>query len=534
MERQAQKDLFRRMAQPSFYPHAPTAVEVVDTHISRVFLTGKFAYKIKRSLALPFLDFRRLEDRRRYCEAEVALNRRLAPETYLGVVSIYQGAGGATLAPEGPVVEYAVQMRQLAPEASLAHLLGRGGVDDDTIKRLAQHLTRFHAQAQGGDAVTARGAWDVIGAHCRDNFRDAAGADQPLSKDPRFQAVAAVSEAFWSRHKARFQRRETQGHIREGHGDLRCEHVYLRPRLQIIDCIEFDANLRCGDVAADLGFLLMDMDRNGATGLASALLAAYAALAEDPDIYALIDFYKCYRAMVRVKVNCLQLAAGGLGMHAKMRLKRDTESLLACAYGYARRLNRPVLFVTCGLPASGKSTLARALAAVFDLPVERSDDVRKALFNIPREKSRVSAYQKGIYSPAATARTYARLLQQAHRHLRHGGSVILDATYGRRDNRKDLLELARQTRSGLVVIHCTVPQRVLKERLSRRRPDGQVSDARLTHLEAFKRAFEPLDDLPPDIVVPVATDRPVQKNLLTILAHAYTCPWRHTVISGEA
>jgi aminoglycoside phosphotransferase family enzyme/predicted kinase len=539
MERPVQTDLFHCMAQPSFYPDAPATVSVVDTHISRVFLTGKYAYKVKKALALPFLDFRKLEDRRRCCEAEVALNRRLAADTYIDVIPIYLDAGGATLTPRGAAVEYAVQMRQLAPEASLSHLLRHGQVDLADMERLAAHLASFHAEAENDASVTTRGAWEIIGEHCRDNFRDAAGTDaagtrQPLSKDARFRAVAAVSEAFWQRHAKRFRRREARGRIREGHGDLRCEHVYLRPRLQIIDCIDFSPDLRCGDVAADLGFLLMDIDRHGAANLADHLLKTYAALAQDPDIYAVIDFYKCYRAMVRVKVNCLQLAAGKLGMHAAHRLERTTEELLERAYAYARRLNRPLLFVTCGLPASGKSTLARALADVFDIPVYRSDVVRKELFGLPPSESRVSAYEAGLYRPAVTTRTYARLLQEAYGRLRRGGSLILDAAYTDRRRRRGLLGLARQTHCGLVVIHCQCPRRILKERLDQRRPGAQVSDARSSHLDTLEAAFEPLDELPAEIVVPVVTDVPVAENLLTILAHTHTNPWRQRVIGSEA
>ncbi|MEJ2640780.1 MAG: AAA family ATPase [Desulfosarcinaceae bacterium] len=529
----AQTDLFRHMAQPAFYPHPAAAVTVIDTHISRVFLTGKYVYKVKKALALPFLDFRDLEDRRRYCEAEVSLNRRLSAETYLGVTPIHRDAERITLTPKGPVVEYAVLMRQLAPETSLSHRLRHGQVGLDDMERLAQHLAAFHAAARRDERITARGGWDIIGEHCRDNFRDAADARQPLSGDARFRAVAAVSEAFWQQHENRFRRREARGHICEGHGDLRCEHVYLRPRLQVIDCIDFSFDLRCGDVAADLGFLLMDLDRHGAATLGHHLLRTYAALAQDPEIYAVIDFYKCYRAMVRVKVNCLQLAAGDLGMHAARRLERATEALLTWAYDYARRLNRPLLFVACGLPASGKSTLARALADVFDIPVCRSDVVRKELFGIPPAKSQVSAYEAGLYRPAVTNRIYARLLQEAYRRLKIGGSLILDAAYSDRRRRRGLLELARQTRCGLVVIHCQCPRQVLEARLNRRRSGAQISDARTRHLEPLEAAFEPLDDLPAEIVARVATDAPVADNLLTILAHAHTSPWRQSVLRRE-
>lgn len=534
MERSAQADLFHRMAQPSFYPFAPASVAIADTHISRVFLTGRYAYKVKKALALPFLDFRSLADRRRYCEAEVTLNRRLAADTYLQVIAIHGPAGEATLQPTGPVIEYAVQMRQLAPEASLGHRLHIGGVDRKDMAQLAKHLVSFHTAARRDERVTAMGAWEIVGAHCRDNFRDAAGAVQPLSKNPRFRAVAAVSEAFWQRHEAWFRRREAGGYICEGHGDLRCEHVYLQPSLQIIDCIEFAADLRCGDVAADLGFLLMDMDRHGAGSLAHHLLKTYAAIADDPEIYTLIDFYKCYRAMVRVKVNCLQLATGGLGVHAALRLERTTEGLLHWAYGYAKRLNRPSLFVTCGLPASGKSTLAAAVAGLFSIPVYRSDAVRKELFGIPPRQSQVSAYGEGIYHPTATTRTYARLLQRAHQHLRQGESLVLDAAYASRRQRRCLLELARQTRCGLVVIHCSCSRRVLMERLNQRRPGEQISDARTRHLQSLEMRFDPLDDLPSGIVITVDTEAPPRTNLFNILAHAYTSPWRDTVLSREA
>ncbi len=530
VEKITQTELFRCMRRPSFYPHAPATVASRNTHISQVFLTGTYAYKVKRALALPFLDFSRLEDRRRLCAAEVSLNRRLARETYLGVIPIYWRDDFASLSPPGTVVEYAVQMRELKLADNFSHLLRRGRIDRTDVEGIAGRLAQFHATARRDLGGNGLGNWEMIGRHCRDNFQDAAGAVLPLSEDARFRAVAAVSTTFWRRREPLFRKREKEGRICEGHGDLRCEHVYLGPRPQIIDCIEFDETLRWGDVAGDLGFLLMDMDRHRAAGLANHLLATYAAATDDAGIYAVIDFYKCYRAMVRVKVNCLQLAAGGLGLHAAHRLQDATENLLDWAYAYAKRLNRPLLFVLSGLPASGKSTIAGRLAAVFDIPIYSSDSERKGLFSIPPTENRVSEFGKGIYSPAITRRTYAVLLRKAHRQLRQGGSLILDATYAGRRQRKGLLELARLTRCGLVVIHCHSPRRLLRERLEHRSHGVQRSDARLGHLDALSASFEPLEDLPHQIVLSVNTRQPLRETLLAILSHAYTRPWRQTLL----
>ena len=516
-------EVCQAMAVPSFYPHPVRTVVRRDTHISVVFLTGDWVYKLKKPVDFAFLDFRSLAARQYFCLQEVRLNQRFSHDIYLGVVAICRDSSGRfSLNGPGCVVEYAVKMRQLADSWCLKERLKQGLATRSEIKRLGRFLAAFHQAAVRSAEIDHFGHPEVIGYNVEENFRQVKAFEAELLDAEKLALVRAVSGSFMEHRQKLFERRVAAGRIRDGHGDLRSDHVYFHNGIQVIDCIEFNDRFRYGDVSSDLAFLIMDLDHRRRSGLGRALLAAYADAAADPDVYMLLDFYATYRAMVMVKVHCLRYAGLGSDDGAlRSALRRQARRYLEQAYRYAVQFSRPTLWVFCGLPASGKSTLARELSRVFGLALFKSDALRKETFGKGVQDGTVGGFGEGIYRPEITALVYGRLLALAQEELKHGRSVILDATYAQRKWRLATLQLADDIDADVIVVECRCPEQTLRQRLAARERQPGLSDARLRHLPEFLRGFEVLNEIRRDRHIRANTDARLPTAFARLLATAY-------------
>lgn len=506
------------LGDPAFYPHPVSRVERRDTHISAVFLTGGVAYKVKKPVAPGFLDFRRLEDRRRACAQELLLNRRLSRGVYREVVPIHLSPGGAvSLEACGPVVEYAVLMRQLPDAANLKNLLAAEAVGPEQMRLVGRRLAGFYEASGRSPAIDAFGSLETIRCNMEENFSQLAPWAGRILDPLRWEFLCEANRAFLAHHAAAFARRVADGRIRDGHGDLRSDHVYFDDGLQIIDCIEFNDRFRYGDAAADIAFLVMDLAAlgHGASGLA--LLEAYAAAADDPGSFAVIDFYVVYRAVVRIKVACLRLDSAVKGAEREA-LMSEIGRHMDLAYRHTLMFGRPTLWVCCGVPASGKSHLAGRLGEVLGMRVFASDIVRKET----APDAGISPYGRGAYAPGRRGLVYGRLLGLAQEELRSGRSAVLDATYGLRRWRDGVRRLAADMDANLVFAVCACSRETLVRRLARREqgPAGP-SDARITHLDPLLAEFEGTCELPEEQVVHVDTDGPRDANLVRVLTEGW-------------
>ena len=263
MDKCRQESLFQAMACPDFYPHPVRQVTQAETHISKVFLTGDYAYKIKRPVYLEFLDFTTLEKRKHCCQQEVNLNKRLSKDIYLDVVPITKTNKRYYLAGPGEVVEYAVKMRQLPEEFSMLQLVRRGKLDGDCVDELAQMLVKFYQHSSTGANINSLGAWSTIWTNTEENFSQTEQFAGNLIDDHMFPIIRAATRSFLIRRKALFDRRVEREKIRDCHGDLRTGHIYFCDGIQIIDCIEFNDRFRYADITSDLAFLTMDLDFEG-------------------------------------------------------------------------------------------------------------------------------------------------------------------------------------------------------------------------------------------------------------------------------
>ena len=523
MDRNVHPELFESMADPAFYPHAVREISRRETHISVVYLTGDYVYKIKKSVDLGFVDFTTLDKRRFFCEEEVRLNRRLTDDIYLNVIALSCADGIYRMSGPPPAVEYAVQMRQLPASRTMQRLLKDHALGPAELKRLAEKLARFHRKAP---VLTDRPVWSYVKDACEENFRQVAPFEKVLPDAHRLSYICQATRETLDRSQGLFERRTAAGRIREGHGDLRTEHVYFTEdgRIQILDCIEFNERLRIVDVASDLAFLAMDLDDHQRPQLTRLLLETYVRESGDAGLLGLLDFYQCYRAMVRCKVNCIQLGntASGEGTAPYDRLHANACRYLTLAQTYAARMARPVLWIFCGLPGSGKSTLARELGWMLDIDPLNSDSVRKTIFGgMSPHTSSPGPVDKGIYAPGVSRQVYTRLISTARDNLSRGRSIILDATFGSPAYRLEAREVARACGAAIRFVECIAPDAVHRRRLLQREEDGSVSDARWPHFEVLKSRFEPLGEIDSNHHLRIPTTAKVADCLCGLMIEHY-------------
>jgi hypothetical protein len=502
--------------------------ELIETHISWVFLLAREVFKVKKPVDFGFLDFSNRERRERACQAEVELNSRLAPGIYRGVVPVTRDARGVhAIAGEGEVVDHAVHMARLPREARADLRLGRGELGLAELDRIARCLARFHARSACGGPISEFGRVEVIRGNVEENFVQARTALRRLVGEAREQEVEDRQLAFLNRHQELFARRVEGGHVRDGHGDLRLEHVYLIGSGDpvIIDCIEFNERFRYADVCADLAFLSMDLGAHGRFEYKERLLASYARESWDHDLYALVDFYESYRAYVRAKVSAFSLASSDLSFAAREKLESEARRYLLLALAAERpALEPPRLWAIGGLIASGKSTVAEALGARLAAPVIGSDETRKRLSGVePTTPLHHGAWQDA-YEPDVTERVYADLLARARVVLASGRSVVLDASFRSRSEREAARRLAASTEAAFTFVECRVPDAVARARLAERARGASVSDGRLEIYDAFAARYEAVTELDPGEYVALDTRGSLEESLTALEGVAAAAP----------
>jgi uncharacterized protein len=487
--------LVAALRDPACYPHPVDAVEVLETHISYVLLAGDFAYKLKKAVRLPFLDFSTPELRLRNCREELRLNRRTAPRIYLDVVPIGARAGNPRIGQGGPAIEHAVRMRRFPQDALFSRLAARGRLEDGHVDALADALADFHGSIAGAAVPEGIGTAEAIARPARENFAEILSLRPALGAGR--EALAALGRWTESESAALapvFEARRRDGFVRECHGDLHLGNVVsIEGAAVLFDAIEFDERLRWTDVMADAAFPFMDLSR-GMERLAWRFLDRYLQRTGDYRGLAVLRFYAVYRAVVRAKIAAVR--ASQLAQHDPRLLDALHES---DAYlRLARRLSTrpaPVLAVMHGVSGSGKSTVAQALLESLGAIRLRSDVERKRLHGLDAGARTGAAVDAGIYSPEAGARTYERLAQLAREALLAGFPVVVDAAFLERSRRDGLRRIAASCGAACEMVTCGAPPDVLHERVSRReRARGDASEAGSAVLERQLAANHALAD----------------------------------------
>ena len=490
--------LVAALADPACYPHPVGRVELIQTHISWVLLTGDYAYKIKKPVNLGFLDFTTLAARRHYCEEELRLNRRLAPELYLEVVPITGTPGKPVIGGTGTTIEYAIKMKEFAQSALFDNAIARGDIKPADIETLARTIADFHARLVPDSARASDPDISVL-TPARENFEqmlqlpDAAGDSAALS------SIRDWTLREYGAHSALFEQRHAEGFVRECHGDLHLGNIALIDGAAMpFDCLEFNPALRWMDVMNEVAFLMMDLAAHGRRDLAFAFVNTYLEAGGDYAGVRLLPFYLVYRAVVRAKINLMRAAQDGMAPEQRDHALAGYRRYLALAALRARDC-RGAVVITHGLSGSGKSTLTRRLAGELGAIRVRSDIERKRLRGLPAPARTSSGVGKGMYTDDDTVLTYERLLAHARIIAGAGLPVIVDATFLRRAQRDAFRGRALELGLPFAIINVTADPAELNARITARAAqNNDASEATLPVLDMQIASREPLtaDEMP--------------------------------------
>jgi aminoglycoside phosphotransferase family enzyme/predicted kinase len=447
------------------------------------------------------------------------------------------GDGRATLVGGGEIIDWAVHMERLDDERRADHLLARAALSSSDIDAIATRIARFHASARYDADISRFGEPRAIRTNVEENFVQTKETIARYVSDDEARAIVRWQTAFLNDNEALFASRIEDGRVRDGHGDLRLEHVYVEGRgaerseptiasgglggeaphaeheITVLDCIEFNERFRFADVCADIAFLSMDLAGHGRVDLAERLLATYARESEDFDLYAVVDFYESYRAFVRAKIASIRAADSSLDAAARARAARDARRYFLLALSADRHsLLAPSVVAVGGIIASGKSTVAARVGASMSAPVIDADRTRKSMLGVAAHEHVEAAAWSGAYHPAFTERVYDEVFRRADVVLSSGRPVVLDASFRSAALRAKARALAEAHGLPFRFIECRVADDVCRARLARRERETGVSDARASLLDEFRARFEPVVELPERERVVVDTSRAFEET----------------------
>jgi len=500
--------LISSLLSPTAYPHAVDEVSLVETHISWVLLAGEYAYKIKKPVDLGFVDFSTLEKRRSYCEKEIELNGRLAPDLYLGVVTITRDTNDR-LRIEGKEepIEYAVKMRRFSQDTLLSHLIEQDELTPRHIDSLARKVAQFHATTDVAAAETDFGAADAIWKPVAENFRHIPVPPDHKSRQTQLDQLRNWSEEEFQRRLPIFAARKAAGMIRQCHGDLHLGNMIVEDgEVELFDCIEFNESLHWIDVISEIAFTVMDLEDRGRPDLAYRFLNGYLERTGDYAGLAVLRYYLVYRATVRAKVAGIRYTQSE-DEETKRDADEELQEYLNLAESYIKT-EPPFILITHGVSGSGKSTVTQQFLETLPAIRLRSDVERKRLF--PDE-----APDEIRYASEATKQTYAALEKGARVAIEAGWTAIADATFLDRSQRDQFRRLASELGAKFLLLDITAPPNVLRDRVKQRAATGSdVSDADLQVLEAQLKAAGSLSPEEKDDCLTIDTTQPLDMEQL--------------------
>lgn len=490
--------LFDHLKDPKFFGPHVTSVQLLQTHISYVALTGTYAYKVKKPVNFGFLDFSTVDKRKFYCEEELRLNKRLCPEMYLDVLPITRKDGALELDGSGPIVEYALKMKEFPQEYIMTNMLKQHHITKDTIDQIISLLIDFYTAQEPSEEITKYGELPAVKQNIDENFEQTKPMINITVPQDTFRFIKDASTRFFERKKDVFGRRMKEGKIFDCHGDLHSGNIVVTDtHIHIFDCIEFNDRFRFCDVASDIGFLAMDLDYLNFPYLSSHLIHRYVEKSADVSIFQVLNFYKSYRAFVRGKVHGFQLNDPHIDQKKKEDIVRSAQKYFDLSRYYAGLFSldllprKPLMVLVSGLSGTGKSTVAGKLAVDYHAMQINTDVVRKEVAGIDQYERHHDQIDTGLYDPKRVDNTYEQVLRKAADVITNGGNVVLDATFQKKKYRQMARHVAVKHHSPVVIVECLCPDDVVKRRLEDRVKKKSVSDGRWEVYLAQKKTFEP-------------------------------------------
>lgn len=500
------RTLLNNLQRPELFPHPVDAFEIIETHISFVLLTGPYAYKFKKPVDFGFVDFHTLERRLHYCEEELRLNRRFAPELYVCVEPIYGDVSHPHFRPGDQVIEYSVKMRQFPAAMRLDLRIDHEQVTVAQIRAFAEALAGFHERAERADSTGQFGTPALIEHFIMQNFVQV----RPCVERSQLDELESWSRDELRRCQPLFLKRLEYGYVRECHGDMHLANMIMHEdRIKLFDCLEFNDELRWIDVASEIAFLYMDLYYRDHVILARSFLSAYLEHSGDYGALEVLRLYLSYRAMVRAKVACLRQAQTAADQAAqRQEIDRHIE--------LARRLRQTsgaALGIMFGLSGSGKSVMADRIVEHAGAIRLRSDAERRRMFDFKQ----AAGVGQGRYGPERIEQVYQRLESLAEQVVKAGFHVIVDATFLQRSQRERFARLAQALKVPFYICACAAPDEVLAQRIEKRERAGRdASEAGLSVLAYQRQRVQALTADEQNATIRVDTSHP--QNIAAALA----------------
>jgi aminoglycoside phosphotransferase family enzyme/predicted kinase len=502
--------LIQQMMQPGFYPHGVTEpIQMMQTHVSYVLLTGDYAYKVKKAVNFGFLDYSTVEARHHFCLEEIRLNQRTAPEIYLEVLPIVQvgdrfqlGTAGA----ENPV-EYLLKMRAFNQDDLLSCRFEQGKLTEAEMEELGRVVAQFHAKAHRDDYIRSFGQVAKVREALDENYQQTQKYIGSAQTCQQYEETQAFTDEFFANRQALLNSRIENNWIRECHGDLHLRNISLwQGKITLFDCIEFNEPFRFVDVMYDVAFMVMDLEVRDSLDFANAFLNSYVEQTGDWEGLQVLPLYLSRQAYVRAKVTSFLLDDPAVPEAAKEEAAATAASYYKLAWQYTQPQNGQLILMS-GLSGSGKTTVARKIARRLRAIHLRSDAVRKHLGGVGLEQPGGA----DLYTAEMSQKTYDRLLELGTTLASQGFSVILDAKYDRSELRGDAIAKAQSYDLPIKIVHCTAPLEVLRDRLSKR--TGDVSDATPELVAQQQATAEPFSEIEQPLVIALDTTQDWQSQL---------------------
>lgn len=489
--------LLNIIKKPSLYGNHIKKVKIIQTHISYVVLTGKYAYKFKKPVNFGFLDFSTLKKRKYFCEEEIRLNRRICPEIYLEVVTLNRKNDNITFNGSGEVIDYAVKMKEFPQSFILNKLIEKNKIDEKIIENIVDMLVNFYKSSKSTNDINYFGTTEVIKNNTEENFDQTKGFINLTITKEKFDFIKKRTNNFINANTNFFDERIKNGFIKDCHGDLHSGNiVLLDDKIYIFDCIEFNKRFRYSDVASDIAFLSMDLDFLGKPYLSSYLIEKYVDKSKDENIFNILNFYKCYRAFIRGKVIGFKLNDKKIDQLEKEKTIKLAKKYFDLAYFYSKLFSKnkkdvkPIFFITTGLTGSGKTTVARKFAVDYNAKMISTDTVRKEFAGIDKYERHFDAYNTGLYSPIKMKQIYNKIFDKADILLNSKKNVVLDATFKSKKLRDTSKKLAEKNNACFLILYCNCPEENIKIFLDNRIKKKSISDGRWEIYIKQKNSYE--------------------------------------------
>ncbi|MDJ0599973.1 MAG: AAA family ATPase [Crocosphaera sp.] len=464
--------LIKQLQNPNSYPHAvQTPIQVIQTHISAIFLTGKYAYKIKKPVDFGFLDYSTMDKRQHFLNQELTMNRAIAPDIYLDVLPITVENHQVKIGRKGEIIDYVLKMNQFPQDCLFINLFQAGKLEKHHLENLGKIVAEFHKNTTTNDYIRSFGNIEVIKKSIDENYERTEQYIGIAQTEKQYQETKNFTDRYFELKQDYFKQRQKEDKIRECHGDLHLKNICLwNEKIQLFDRIEFNEEFRYVDVMFDVAFTVMDLDARNRQDFSNILLNTYLEHTGDWQGLQVLPVYLSRQAYVRAKVNSMILDDPNISEKEHQKAQQEAQNYYHLAWQYTQQHQGKIIMMS-GLSGSGKTTVAKYLAQEINGILIRSDAVRKHLGNIPLDESGNSE----LYRPEMNQKTYETLIKFGEIIAKEGFSVILDAKFDRHQWREPVIEIAKKYNISLTILHCYAPVEILSDRLSNR--TGDISDA---------------------------------------------------------